>query len=41
MPSDGEDWKLLGQRKTLRTEIKRREAAQVGGTAGLFDGGDE
>lgn len=44
MPRDAEDWKLvnalLGERNTLRTEIKRREAALVGG-GGLFDGTEE
>ncbi|QJW97250.1 DUF1156 domain-containing protein [Frigoriglobus tundricola] len=44
LPHDIEDWKLvsalLGERTTLRTEIKRREAALSGG-AGLFDGQDE
>lgn len=41
MPRDAEDWKLvsalLGERNTLRTEIKRREAA-LAGSPGLFDG---
>ncbi len=45
MPRDAEDWKLvnalLGERNTLRTEIKRRDAALVGGAVGLFDGTDE
>jgi hypothetical protein len=40
MPRDAEDWKLvsalLGERNTLRTEIKRREAA-----AGLFNEQEE
>ena len=34
MPRDAQDWKmvgaLLGERATLRTEIKRREAALIG-----------
>jgi hypothetical protein len=34
LPRDGEDWNLvsalLGERNTLRTEIKRREAALSG-----------
>jgi adenine-specific DNA methylase len=44
MPRDAEDWKLvsalLGERNTLRTEIKRREAA-LAGAPGLFDGQEE
>ena len=46
MPRDAEDWKLvsafLGERNTLRTEIKRREAALTGTVEpGLFDGQEE
>lgn len=46
LPRDSEDWKLvsalLGERNTLRTEIKRREAALSGSkTPSLFDGQDE
>ncbi len=46
MPRDAEDWKLvsalLGERNTLRTEIKRREAALVGTVEPtLFDGQEE
>lgn len=45
MPNGVEDWKLvsalLGERNTLRTEIKRRDAALTGGNAGLFDGQEE
>jgi hypothetical protein len=46
MPRDAEDWKLvsalLGERNTLRTEIKRREAALAGSVEpGLFDGQEE
>jgi adenine-specific DNA methylase len=41
MPRDGADWKLvnalLGERNTLRTEIKRRDAASLG----LFAGSEE
>jgi adenine-specific DNA methylase len=44
MPRDAEDWRLvsalLGERNTLRTEIKRREAA-LAGAPGLFDGQEE
>lgn len=46
MPRDAEDWRLvsalLGERNTLRIEIKRREAALVGTVEpGLFDGQEE
>jgi hypothetical protein len=46
MPRDAEDWKLvsalLGERNTLRTEIKRREAALTGSVEpSLFDGKEE
>jgi hypothetical protein len=46
MPRDTEDWKLasalLGERETLRTQIKRREAALAGSTEpSLFDGQEE
>jgi hypothetical protein len=46
LPRDGEDWKLvsalLGERNTLRTEIKRREAALTGpGHSSLFGESEE
>jgi hypothetical protein len=42
LPRDVEDWRLisalLGERNSLRTEIKRREAALTGGAGPrLFD----
>ncbi len=41
LPRDGEDWRLtsalLGERNTLRTEIKRREAALTGAEPELFE----
>jgi hypothetical protein len=41
LPGDGEDWRLtsalLGERNSLRIEIKRREAALTGVKPSLFD----